>query len=46
MKIAITGHCNGIGKAIFDKLSEKGHELIGFDIVDESVISIMAKKKF
>tara|TARA_Y100000289_G_scaffold58181_1_gene63181 strand:+ start:258 stop:869 length:612 start_codon:yes stop_codon:yes gene_type:complete len=36
MKIAITGHCNGIGKAIFDKLSEKGHELIGFDIEDES----------
>lgn len=36
MKIAITGHCNGIGKAIFDKLSEQGHELIGFDIVDES----------
>ena len=32
MKIAITGHCDGIGKAIYDKLADKGHELIGFDI--------------
>ena len=36
MKIAITGHCDGIGKAIYDKLADKGHELIGFDIADES----------
>ena len=27
-------------------INRKGHELIGFDIVDESDISIMAKKKF
>ena len=36
MKIAITGHCAGIGKAIYDKLADNGHELIGFDIADES----------
>ena len=36
MKIAITGHCDGIGKAIYDKLTDKGHELIGFDIADGS----------
>ena len=35
MKIATVGHCNGIGKAIFDKL-RKGHEIIGFDIEDGS----------
>ena len=30
MKIAITGHTRGIGKALFDKFQSEGHEVIGF----------------
>lgn len=30
MKIAITGHSKGIGKALFDKLTAQSHEVIGF----------------
>ena len=30
MKIAITGHTRGIGKALFDKFQAEGHEVIGF----------------
>lgn len=30
MKVAITGHTSGIGKALFDLFKEKGHEVIGF----------------
>jgi NADP-dependent 3-hydroxy acid dehydrogenase YdfG len=32
MLIAITGHANGIGAAITDAASEKGHTIIGFDL--------------
>lgn len=30
MKIAITGHTSGIGKALFTMLSEQGHDVSGF----------------
>ena len=30
VKIAITGHTRGIGKALFDKFQAEGHEVIGF----------------
>jgi len=30
MKIAITGHTNGIGKAIADACEAEGHEVVGF----------------
>ena len=29
MKIAITGHTHGIGKAFAEQLSNRGHEIIG-----------------
>lgn len=32
MLIAITGHANGIGAAITEAASEKGHTIIGFDL--------------
>jgi hypothetical protein len=35
MKIAITGHCNGLGYALYNKLTiynrAAGHEVVGFD---------------
>jgi hypothetical protein len=40
MKIAITGHTSGVGKALYNKLTEHGHDVIsfsrsnGFDITD------------
>ena len=36
MKIAITGHLNGIGKSCYELLSHKGHNVIGFDVEDSS----------
>ena len=30
VKIAITGHTRGIGKALFDKFQSEGHEVVGF----------------
>jgi hypothetical protein len=30
MKIAITGHTNGLGKAVYDHFISKGHEVMGF----------------
>jgi nucleoside-diphosphate-sugar epimerase len=38
MKIIITGHCSGIGKAFYDFLSPD-HEIIGFDIKEGNDIS-------
>jgi len=32
MNIAITGHKNGIGKAIFNLLKKEGHFVVGYDI--------------
>jgi len=34
MKIAITGHLNGIGKGLFNLYNSKGFEVVGFDILD------------
>ena len=34
MKIAITGHKHGIGKAFADQLSKRGHEIIGISRSD------------
>ena len=39
MKIIITGHRSGIGKAVATLLSKKGHEIIGFDLTDGYDIS-------
>lgn len=44
MKIAITGHTTGIGKAFFDFYTSEGHEVVGYsrsngyDFADESNI--------
>ena len=40
MKIAITGHTNGIGKAIYDALSEHTHDLNGFSLTNGYNISL------
>jgi NADP-dependent 3-hydroxy acid dehydrogenase YdfG len=34
MKIAITGHKKGIGKAFADQLSDRGHEIVGISRSD------------
>jgi len=34
MKIAITGHKKGIGKAFAEQLSARGHEIIGISRSD------------
>ena len=34
MKIAITGHKHGIGKAFAEQLAEKGHEIVGISRSD------------
>lgn len=34
MKVIITGHKSGIGKAIADLLKQRGYEIIGFDLQD------------
>lgn len=49
MKIAITGHTRGIGKAIADVFSDQGHEIIGlsrsngYDIINTQMIVDAAK---
>jgi NADP-dependent 3-hydroxy acid dehydrogenase YdfG len=49
MKIAITGHTHGIGKAIFDLLS-KSHDVVGYsitngyDISDGSVCNLIVEE--
>ena len=43
MKVAVTGHTSGIGKALFDEFTSRGHDVIGFsksngyDIADVGV---------
>lgn len=32
MKIAVTGHSDGLGKAIADRLTRDGHEIVGFSL--------------
>ena len=49
MKIAITGHKKGIGKAFADQLSARGHEIVGIsrsepcDMVINNAISLYAQ---
>jgi len=51
MKVAITGHSKGIGKALYDYLIYKGHTCIGFsrsngyDIVSSHSQIVQASKK-
>lgn len=50
MKIAITGHTKGIGKAITDYLQDQGHEVLGysrsngFDISSEHVRNFIVEQ--
>ena len=39
MKILITGTSKGIGKAIAEKFIERGHEVVGLDMVAPSIVS-------
>jgi NAD(P)-dependent dehydrogenase (short-subunit alcohol dehydrogenase family) len=39
MKIAITGHSSGIGKAIHDGFVKQGHEIIGYDLLTKHNVS-------
>mgnify|MGYP003348959675 CR=1 FL=1 len=39
MKIVITGHKRGIGKAIFDYFNHSNNEIIGFSLSDGYDIS-------
>lgn len=39
MKVSITGHASGIGKAVSDWLTSRGHEVIGFDLANGYDIS-------
>jgi NAD(P)-dependent dehydrogenase (short-subunit alcohol dehydrogenase family) len=32
MKVAVTGHSGGLGKAIADRLARDGHEIVGFSL--------------
>ncbi|MCQ2610560.1 MAG: SDR family oxidoreductase [Treponema sp.] len=38
MKVLVTGSSKGIGKAICELFLENGHEVIGFDILEPSVV--------
>lgn len=42
-RVAITGHCKGIGKALFDKLSE-GYVCKGFDILTGYNVTVDQEK--
>ena len=39
MKILITGTSRGIGKGIAEKFLKEGHEVIGIDVLDSTIIS-------
>lgn len=39
MKIIVTGSSQGIGKAIAEKFLKEGHEVIGFDIKENTILS-------
>ena len=38
MKIAITGHKHGIGKAFAQQLADRGHEIIGISRSDGEIL--------
>jgi nucleoside-diphosphate-sugar epimerase len=40
MKIVITGHANGIGKSIYKKFSDCGWEVFGYDILNNSDVTL------
>jgi short-subunit dehydrogenase involved in D-alanine esterification of teichoic acids len=40
MKIVITGHANGIGKSIYKKFSDCGWEVSGYDILNNSDVTL------
>lgn len=44
MKIVITGHTNGIGLALNNELSSRGHEIIGFSVTNNFDISETSTK--
>jgi short-subunit dehydrogenase len=45
MKIAITGHTSGIGKALHDKFIMDGHEVLGFSRTNEFDIRLLETRK-
>ena len=46
MKIAITGHTAGIGKALAEQYSNRGHEIVGLSKPDvmKNSMAIMQEK--
>ena len=40
MKVAVTGHAGGLGKAISERLERDGHEIVGFSIENGYDISV------
>jgi len=44
MKIAITGHTQGVGRAIAQQLTDLGHRTNGYDISDDSTLDRIVAK--
>jgi nucleoside-diphosphate-sugar epimerase len=45
MKIIITGHLNGIGKALYEKFSNCGWEVSGYDILNSRNVTLPQTQK-